>query len=121
MARTRRFTRLGVVRAAAAPLWSRIEDWCQIAALIGATEWHDLALAVRCRMDRRARHAGALRPYVSRALSGARMSADGPSRGANCSPSGGSAAATSASLDLRFESVQQQSASCDDSHWPSIP
>src|SRR5438309_5629998 len=27
----------------------------------------------------------------------------------------------STSLDLRRESLQQQSASCDDSHWPSIP
>src|SRR6266480_7557240 len=27
----------------------------------------------------------------------------------------------SASLDLRRESLQQESAFCDDSHWPSIP
>jgi len=26
-----------------------------------------------------------------------------------------------ASLDLRRESLQRESASCDDSHWPSIP
>jgi hypothetical protein len=49
------------------------------------------------------------------------MSTDGPPQGANYSPSGGSAAATSASLDLRRESLQRESASCDDSHLPSIP
>src|SRR5437879_9886610 len=27
----------------------------------------------------------------------------------------------SASLGLRRESIRQESASCDDSHWPSIP
>jgi hypothetical protein len=32
-----------------------------------------------------------------------------------------SAAATSASLSLRRESLPQESASCADSHWPSIP
>jgi hypothetical protein len=52
------------------------------------------------------------------------MNAAEPPQGANNSPFGGrgqSVAASSAPADLRGESRQQQSASCDDSHLPSIP
>src|SRR5258705_12301206 len=59
LAREGGFARLGMVRPSAEDLWLRIENRRALAALVRTPEWDDLALAVRARMDGRARHAGA--------------------------------------------------------------